>query len=141
MHVLTASDRLNLVRLAAQLPPGDATRRAILAGLAKQSGWPFVHPFKEELAQISFLLRNPGSLFSINPGHPEKSGDVPKAIASLTQVHDGLQKQDASGVKSALLNVPRSMWMNVPQKVFQFSGVKARHLGHGVSEQDILSFT
>lgn len=141
MHVLTAVDRLNLVRLAAQLPPGDATRRAIIAGLAKQSVRPFVHPFKEELVQISFLLRNPGSLFSMDPRHPEKIGDVSKAIAALTQVRDGLQKQDASSVKPALLNVPRSMWMNVPQKVFQFSGVKARHLGHGLSEQDILSFT
>jgi len=37
MKVLTASDRKNLIRLAASLPKGSADRRAILAGLQKTS--------------------------------------------------------------------------------------------------------
>ncbi len=40
MKTLTASDRSTLTRLAASLPKGDETRRAILAGLKKAGELP-----------------------------------------------------------------------------------------------------
>jgi hypothetical protein len=134
------NDRSALIHLAAKLPQGDSTRRAIVAGLLSRDKQLGVHPFRKELADIAFVVKNPGSLISLNPLFPEKSGDVAMTIAQLDQIYDRLKNLDASGVKAALLRTPRSMWMNVPASVFRFSGVKARHLNLDISDQELLSF-
>jgi hypothetical protein len=95
MKSLTASDRKNLIRLAASLPKGDKSRRAILAGLsvAAERHWPRVteetkrHPFYHNFP--AFVAAADAMISEITKGLNPKKFTVSNR-SSKTWYHAGL---------------------------------------------------
>ena len=69
-RTLTASDRSSLIRLASELPVGDAKRKAILAGLSKASRARFQVTEAQRIKQGRAISVR-GFLYA-EPGLPEK---------------------------------------------------------------------
>ena len=75
MKTLTASDRKSLIRLAASLPKGDKSRRAILSGLKKTAS---TYKVKEWNKYVGKVMRDKdeGFKFIVLPPQPRSPDEL-----------------------------------------------------------------